>query len=315
MSKTLAIGVDLGATKIATALVTRGGEVLAARHMPTLVSEGPEAVCGRIALEIRTLLDVAPAQVGGIGIGSAGLVDARTGVVVDALNLAWRSVPLAETISRHLGGLPVFVENDANANVIGEGFFGSAVGCRHYVLLTIGSGLGCGIVSDGRILSGARSTVSNLGHYSIDPDHGLPCPCGHRGCAETIACGPGLVALTRSLLKESSRGSALGQVTDLTPDRIVTAARAGDGVALQAIETLARVVGEIAAVAAAVADPEMLILGGGLGAAAADLIAPGVAREMARRLPPPQPTPPIRPASLATPAIGSACLVWSREST
>ena len=303
----LAIGVDLGATKIATALVARDGRVVASRHTSTHAAEGFERVCERIAAEVRALIATREArEVAGVGIGSAGLVDSGSGVVRWALNLGWDEVPLAAEVARRLdGALPVFADNDANANALGEGYFGSARGCRHYVLLTIGSGLGSGLVRDGRLVNGTLGMVSNLGHYSIDPEHGLPCGCGHRGCAETLVGGPALIALARS------RG--LGHdAADLTTDRILTAARAGDAAAVETVATMSRAVGEIAAVASAVLGPEVVILGGGLGVAAFDLLHEGVTRELIRRLPIPQPIPPVRVATLASSAVGAACIVWSR---
>ena len=310
MSDELAIGVDLGATKIATALVTRGGKVLASLQTPTLASEGSAAVFDRIAAEIRSLLHSLPLPPGegrgegerrtvlGIGIGSAGLIDNDSGTVVVATNLNWENVPLAREVSRRLNNIATFVENDANANVLGEGYYGSAVGCQHYVLITLGSGLGCGIVSHGRLITGASALAGNLGHYSIDPDNGIACVCGHRGCAEMIASGPGLAALVGD-----------GQ----TPDEILTAARTGDALASSAVAKMAKVVGEVATVTAAVIDPQVLIIGGGLGVAAFDLIHEGIAREMSRRLPPPQKVPPLRAAALASPAVGAATLVWERR--
>jgi glucokinase len=309
-----AIGVDLGATKIATALVARDGAVVAARHAPTLPDEGFEHVCQRIADEVAALLAGGRAdEIRGVGIGSAGLVDGDAGVVRWAVNLGWKDVPLAAEVARRLDrALPVFADNDANANALGEGFFGSARGCRHYVLFTIGSGLGSGLVRDGRVVNGTLGMVSNLGHFALDPDRGLPCPCGRRGCAETIVSGPSLVAATRALLAAGDRSSTLRDSGGLTSDQIVNAARAGDPVAVVAIANLSRVLGEIASVAAAVLGPEVIILGGGLGAAAAGLLEPGVTAELSRRLPIPQAIPPIRAATLQSSAVGAACIVWAR---
>ena len=298
-----AIGVDLGATKIAAALVTRGGDVLCARQTATLASEGPAAVCDRIAAEIRKHLESAPDEILGVGIGSPGLVDGAAGIVRGAGNLRWTEVHLSKEISQRLNDLPVVIENDANANALGEGYFGSARGCEHYALLTIGSGLGSAVVSHGRIITGAKSMASDLGHYSIDPEHGGTCVCGHRGCAETIASGPGLIAMMQSISKTSESKST---------GEIIAAARAGDSAALAAFARVGRVVGEIAAVTAAVIDPEVVVIGGGLGVAVFDLIAPEAAREMSRRLPPAQTVPPLRAATLASPAVGAASLVWSR---
>ena len=312
----LAIGVDLGATKIATALVARDGIVVASRHAPTLPNEGFERVCQRIADEAAALMVGRRAdEVLGVGVGSAGLVDGDAGVVRWAVNLGWKDVPLAAEVARRLDhALPVFADNDANANALGEGFFGSARGCRHYALFTIGSGLGSGLVRDGRVVNGTLGMVSNLGHYALDPDDGLPCPCGRRGCAETIVSGPSLVAATRAMLPAGGK-SVLSDAGELTSDRIVAAARAGDAVATQAIANMSRVLGELASIAAAVLGPEVIVLGGGLGAAAADLFEPGVTRELSRRLPIPQAIPPIRAATLRSPAVGAACIVWSRVAT
>src|SRR4051812_7343763 len=263
MDNRLAIGIDVGATKIAGALVTRAGEVLCARQTPTVASQGATAVCDRIATEIRALLELAQGQVLGVGMGSPGLVDSRAGIVRGAVNLKWTEVPLACEIQQRLSNLPVFIENDANANAIGEGYFGSAVGSEHFALLTIGSGLGSGVVSHGRIVTGARSMAADLGHYSIDPENGLPCVCGHRGCAETVASGPGLVAAMKRILAAGSRASRLKDSTELTTDQILAAARAGDAAALMAFREVARVVGEISTIVAAVIDPDVIVIGGG----------------------------------------------------
>jgi glucokinase len=316
MKAELAIGVDLGATKIATALVSRAGEVLQSRQTATLAASGAGAVCDRIAAEVRALIDAAPdpSAVLGIGIGSPGLIDGSSGIVRVAVNLNWHDVPLAQEVANRVGGMHVFVENDANANAVGEGYFGSAVGSRHYILLTIGSGLGSGVVSHGRLITGPRSMAADLGHYSIDPDHGRPCVCGGRGCAETVASGPGLIAVTRSMLETRPYASALAHIPDLTPDRILAAARSADSTALAAFAVMGRAVGEIAAVASAVIDPDVIVIGGGLGVAAFDLVHPLAAQEMARRLSPVAHVPAIRPATLVSPAVGSAGLVWSRLS-
>ena len=313
----LAIGVDLGATKIATALVARDGTVVASRHAPTLPDEGFERVCQRIAAEVAQLVVGRRADgILAVGVGSAGLVDGDAGVVRWAVNLGWKDVPLAAEVARRLDhALPVFADNDANANALGEGFFGSARGCRHYALFTIGSGLGSVLVRDGRVVNGTLGMVSNLGHYALDPDSGAPCPCGRRGCAETIVSGPALCAATRAILAAGERSSMLIDDGNLTSDHIVAAARAGDAVAMLAITKMSRVLGEVASVAAAVLGPEVIILGGGLGAAAADLLEPGVTRELSRRLPIPQAIPPVRAATLKSSAVGAACIVWSRAAT
>ena len=315
MDDTLAIGVDLGATKIASALVTRGGRVLAARQTATLVTEGPAAVFDRIAVEIRALRTSRAGQkILGVGIGSPGIIDSARGIVHGAVNLGWREVPLAQEVAARLGDLPVFVENDANVNAVGEGYFGSAVGSKDYLLLTVGSGLGSGVVTGGRLITGAHS-FTDLGHYSLDPDNGPLCRCGHRGCAETVCSGPGLVNATREILAKKSLRSALGDTPELSSSQILEAAKAGDPAALAGISLLARWMGHIAAAAAAVIDPDVIVIGGGLGIAVADLIREEMSVEFLRRVPKCFARPTIRAATLPSPAMGSATLVWSRISS
>jgi glucokinase len=316
--QTLAIGVDLGATKIASALVRRDGSVLKARQTPTRAGDGAEAVCQRIANEVKALLADAPAgaRVSGVGIGSPGLIDSAEGIVRLAVNLNWDDVPLAAEVAQRVGGkIPVYVENDANVNALGEGLFGSAAGSKHFVLFTIGSGLGSGVVSHGRIVTGATWIAADLGHYAIDPDHGRQCVCGNVGCAETVVSGPGLVAVTRSMLAGdlSSEASELRDVGELTPDIIEAAARRNDPIARGAIAMMSTWLGEIAAVAAAVINPDIIVIGGGFGMAAFDLLAADTEREMYRRLPPHyRGSIQLRRATLTSPAVGSAGIVWSR---
>jgi len=299
-----AIGVDLGATKIASALVDRSGKVVHSRHTPTLAAEGPTAVCNRIAEEIRALLwEASDHEVAGVGIGSPGIVDSNSGIVRGAVNLRWDEVHLAAEVSDRIGGIAVFAEKDANANALGEGMFGSAVGTHDYVLLTIGSGLGCGTVSGGHLIRGATHIAGDLGHYAIDPDTGRECPCGQRGCVETVVSGPGLIATMRAIVPES----------ELSSDGILAAARESPGPARDAVITLATRLGQCAAVAAAVTNPDTIIIGGGLGVAAFDLIAEPAEREMYRRVSPTlRDTIRFKPATLASPAIGAASIVWSR---
>jgi glucokinase len=298
----LAIGVDLGATKIASALIDRTGRVIQSGHTLTLASEGPAAVCDRIAEEIRKLLwEAGQHDVAGVGIGSPGLIDSERGIVHYAVNLHWQEVALAGEISDRLGGVRVLVEKDANINAVGEGMFGSAAGSSDYVLLTVGSGLGCGIVSGGTLLRGASSIAGDLGHYVIDSGAGRACPCGKRGCAETVVSGPGLVAT----MLDMSQGM------ELTPDAILAAAKKGDQNAAAAVEMMASWLGQVAAVAAAVVNPDTVIIGGGLGVAAFDMIALAVEREMYQRISPIlENTIQLRRATLTSPAVGAASIVF-----
>jgi glucokinase len=165
----LAIGVDAGATKIAAALVGRSGDVMAERVTPTLAADGPPAVIRRIAALAEELLQEADAPVAGIGVGTPGYVDPATGVVTNAVNLGWSQVSLVKTLREHLGDeRPILAENDANVMALGECYYGSAVDCAHFVYVSIGSGLGSGLVADRRLISGVDHRAAELGHLSLD---------------------------------------------------------------------------------------------------------------------------------------------------
>jgi glucokinase len=246
------------------------------------------------------------------------LIDGERGVVKTAVNMAvggWKDVPLGAEVSRRCAGMLVVVENDACAAAVGEGYFGSAVGSRDYALLTVGSGLGSGVISGGQLVRGAFSTGTDLGHYSLDPDNGLKCLCGMVGCAETLCSGPGLVNAFRLVMKNGGIKSAVTDGAELNSAAILKAAQGRDAGAIAAVEMMGRALGHIAAVVGSVIDPDVIVIGGGLGIAAFDLMKGGMEMEYRRRTPGCQGMPAFRASTLASSALGSAGLVWSRSGT
>ena len=315
---TLAIGVDVGATKLAAALVAGDGETLAARQRLTAPERGWEAVLDDVAALIEALRAEAPDAPLGVGVGTPGQVDAREGVVRDAVNLGWEEVHLVEQMADRLPAtLPVWVQKDANAGALGEYFFGAAEEAKEYddfVFMSVGSGLGGGVMSGGTLVTGAHWNAAELGHLSLDPE-GRRCACGNRGCAETIVSGPGLVALAREGLMAHDEAffSAMAEAADsaLTSEAIVKAARAGDDVARAAVEEVGRHLGIVMAACVAILDPGAIVVGGGLGLAAFDLLLPAARAEVERRtLPASYRNLEIRPSRVASSAVGAACLVW-----
>lgn len=306
-----AIGVDLGATKIAAALVAPDGQVLASRQAPTGAAEGPEAVLARLATMIDGLAAQAPGTVAGVGVGSPGLVDQANGVIYNAVNLGWEKVPLVSGVRDRMShDLPIRIEKDTNASALGEYYFGGGRGCPDFVYVSIGSGLGGGVIAGGRLVSGANGYAAELGHLSIDPE-GPQCVCGLRGCSETIVSGPGLVTVTRNRLLRADVPGDLSATDDLTPAKILKAAHQGDRLAQAAFADLGAALGTVLAACVAVLNPALFVVGGGLGLAGFDLFIPAAQRELERRVPPMgwrelQ----IIPSQLASSAIGPACLVW-----
>ena len=306
-----AIGIDIGATKIASVLLSEKGQIIASSQALTLASEGLRAVLDKVAKQIHILARQSPGDVVGVGIGSPGKVNPILGLVNDAVNLGWVEVNLTQEISDRLGAhLPVWIQKDTNMNALGEHYFGACRGCDDFVYISIGSGLGGGIISGGHLITGGDWYAAELGHISIDPD-GLLCVCGNHGCAETVASGPGLVQLTRHMLTESSTGSFLRDYDDLTPEDIVSMAQAGDELACHALSEVGHVLGIVMSACVAILNPTRFVVGGGLGVAGFDFLVPAILEEiMQRTIPSSRGVLNIVRSNLETPAIGSACLVW-----
>lgn len=314
MKPSLAIGVDLGATKIAAVLASERGQALATRHTPTDPQRGTEPVMDDITHLIRELV-MESASLGipllGVGIGSPGRCDSANGVVYNAVNLAWAEVPVVREVGARLDGkLPVWLQKDANASALGEYYFGAARGCRDFAMLTVGSGLGGGVMAGGLLVTGDQWNAAEIGHLSLDPDHGRLCACGQRGCAETVASGPGLAAVAHGLRDDHCYDSPLVE-GDITPARVLEAAAAGDRMALHALEEVGSWLGIAAATALCWFNPGRLIIGGGLGLAAFDYLLPAMRAEIEQRvLAASYRGLEILPSQLESSALGAASAVW-----
>lgn len=271
----LAIGVDIGGTKVAAGLVSETGEILRRERRPT-PSTDPAAVAAVVASVVADLR--AESDVSAVGVGAAGFIDADRSTVLFAPNLAWRQEPLRDSLSS-LIGLPVVVENDANAMAWAEYRFGAGVGVSSLVALTVGTGIGAGLVLDGHLYRGAFGMAGEPGHLRVVPD-GLPCGCGNRGCWEMYASGSALMREARDLIHSGSpHAAALSDACGGEPDRLrgidITAlAEQGDAAAGELLADLGRWVGEGAASVAAILDPELIVLGGGVSEAGELLLEP-----------------------------------------
>jgi glucokinase len=179
-----------------------------------------------------------------------------------------------------------------------------------FVYLGIGSGLGAGIISSGHLITGGDWYAADVGHLSVDPEGPL-CVCGGRGCAETIASGPGLVRVTGQMLAKSAADSMLSNRMDLTSADVLAAAREGDALALQALSEVGRVLGMIMSACTAILNPSRYVVGGGLGLAGFDFIISAARQELMKRtIPESRSLLDILPSRVESPAIGAACLVW-----
>jgi len=170
-----AIGIDIGATKIASVLLSQNGELIDSSQVPTLAHEGPQAVFDRVGDQILNLASQKPGAVVGVGIGSPGKVDSNHGIVYDAVNLGWKEIRLDEEITNRTGkSLPIWIQKDTNLNALGEYYFGACQSCTDFVYIGVGSGLGAGIIANGHLITGADWYAADVGHLSIEP-HGPAC--------------------------------------------------------------------------------------------------------------------------------------------
>lgn len=270
MSRQLRIGVDLGGSNLRLALVDREGAVLTRSAQPTLAFEGLDSLLSRLLPALRRLKDEAHregASVSAVGLGLPGVVG-RDGVVHSSVNVpCLEGVDLAREVSREIG-IPVAALNDANAGALGESRYGAGRNCSSLIMVTIGTGVGAGLVLEGRLWTGADGAAGEFGHMPVEPE-GRPCGCGSRGCLEQY------VSAT-ALSREGGDAAA-----------VAGRARSGDAGALALFAEAGRYLGIAAAGAVNLLNLEALIVGGGV-AGSFDLLAPSLRRELlARALPVP----------------------------
>lgn len=264
------LGVDIGGTKVAVGLVDRNGTILSQGRKPMVANGTAEAALQAVTGAIDSLTP-AKGKVQSIGICAPGPLDPKTGIVLNPPNLpCWRNFPLAEKIKDKYK-LPVRVDNDANAAALAETRWGAARGYHYVFYATIGTGIGTGIVLDGRIYEGNTGSAGEGGHVSIDY-RGPMCSCGKRGCIEILAAGPAIGARARTkLTAEPSRRSTIldlanGSVAAVTSELVGQAFTAGDPLAREILHETVEVLTPWLGNIVDLLDPDVLVLGGGVAA-------------------------------------------------
>ncbi len=279
-SKKLTLGVDVGGTNIKTVLVNSRGDVLATLKRPTLARMGKEALIERLVLTLRDTVEeygAAMRDIAGVGIGFAGPLDARTGIVFNPPNLpGWLNVPLRDILRQRLK-MPVALDNDANLVAMGEYWKGAGMGAKSLVCLTLGTGVGGGIILDGRIWHGSSGTAGEIGHMTV-VRNGRRCACGNRGCLEVYASSKGLVFRMRELLK----GKKVGRYEKVTPENIERWALSGDRQAKRAIRDTGIILGVAIAGIANILNPDVVVVGGGI-SKIGDLLFDPIRKEVEKR--------------------------------
>lgn len=266
MTRQAAIGIDLGGTNLKVGLVDEAGRLLASRSCPTQGEMGPQYFVDSVVNLVTGLLaqeKLDRASIVGAGVGSPGPLDLKTGTLLKTANLSWVNVPLRELLSAQLQlQLPVVVDNDANAAAFGEFWCGVHGNSRNLVLLTLGTGVGAGVILDGSVLHGHFDNAGELGHMIVAPN-GLPCPCGQRGCLEAYSSAGAITRRFEAAVKSGERSSATG-VQKIDAKSITDFARQGD--------TLCRRIWDEACFYLGIAcinlqhayNPELVLLGGGM---------------------------------------------------
>ena len=285
------VGVDVGGTNIVVGTLTEDGkEIAGLEQRPTAAQNGPKAVVARIVAMVNSSIKKARANWGnavevlGVGIGSPGPIDTHRGIVRISPNLGWRDMPLLELVSEQVG-LPATLDNDASCAILGEWWRGAARGTRVLVGLTVGTGIGGGIVLDGKIFHGASDVAGEFGHTTIDST-GRRCKCGNYGCIEAYASGPAIAARAIEGIMAGVETSlpryVEGRLSEINAQIVYQAANDGDDLALEVVRDTARFLGAGIANLVNIFNPEMVVLGGGVTAAGERLYRP-LRQEVVRR--------------------------------
>ena len=270
------IGVDLGGTNIKAGLVAGDGTILHRCRRTTQADAGPSTVADRIADAVRECVDAAPdgaERVTGVGVGSPGTIDVAAGIVMSAPNLpGFVDLPLRSMVEERTG-LPCTLENDANAAALGEQWVGAGRGASCLVILTLGTGIGGGIVLDNKVWHGFAGVAAEIGHMSIMAD-GPVCACGNVGCIETLASATGMVKRMKQAIADGKESSLAKLGDDITAKSIYEAACDGDPAAVENMNTTGRYLGVAINNILHVLNPEVIVLSGGVTAAGEALMRP-----------------------------------------
>ena len=269
-------GIDLGGTTVKIAYFDETGNMLDKWEIPTVTENGGAQILPDIAESIHQYIvgySIPETAILGLGIGVPGPVNAK-GVVNKCINLGWGVFNIAQTLSE-LTGFPVKAGNDANVAALGEFWKGGGQGCDNMVFVTLGTGVGGGIVVEGKLLHGAHGSGAEIGHLVLNREETVPCNCGKKGCVEQYCSATGIVRLAKLYLSSHDSPSKLRELENLTCKDIFDAGKAGDPAALVILDQVYRYMGEFLANVCSTVDPEEVVIGGGV-SKAGDVLIQGI---------------------------------------
>lgn len=262
--KKYCFGVDVGGTSVKMGLFDMEGTILDKWEIPTRTAEAGLAILPDIADAVKAKMaekSITIEETAGVGVGVPGPVDAK-GVVSTAVNLGWNNINV-KSILNELLGMPVAAGNDANVAALGEMWKGGGQGYKTLVAITLGTGVGGGIIIDGQILTGATGAAGEIGHVHVDDNETVVCACGNKGCLEQFASATGIVRLAMNKLKATNKPTMLTQ-RPISAKAVFDAVKAGDEVAIEIAEQFGSYLGKELAAVAGIINPEIIVIGGGV---------------------------------------------------
>ncbi len=266
MSENIYVGVDLGGTAIKVGICNHEGELLHTYEGPTEKDKGTDVVIDNIVKYVRLIVEQSPYswdQLVGVGAGVAGFTDLRAGVILLAPNIGFRDVPIRAILEERLGKT-IRIDNDANVAALGEAWSGAGKGVNDCVCYTLGTGVGGGIIINGKIYQGFAGLAGEIGHISVVPDlEAIQCGCGKMGCLETVSSATGIIRMAVEAVERGDHTSLSG-IEQITAKDIFDAAKAGDEVSIRIVNRAAFYLGKSMAAVAATLNPERFIIGGGV---------------------------------------------------
>ncbi len=280
------IGIDVGGTNVKIALVDNKGKIIYSNSIPTRAEMGYEYTINNMKEAITELIKETksdPKNIESIGFGFPGQIDYQKGIVRLAPNIpGWVDVPIAEIMEKEFG-IPTRVDNDVRCAALGELNYGAGQGCDNLICITVGTGIGSGLVINGKLVRGASNAAGEIGHIKLDMNGGPLCGCGDRGCLEAFASGPSIVALAEEYIKggKSTKYRELAN-PDITPYIVSEAAKQGDPVAKRIFTIVGEYIGIGLASVVNLLNPEKIIIGGGV-AAAGDLLLTPIKESLVKR--------------------------------
>ncbi|RYM02203.1 ROK family glucokinase [Sporolactobacillus sp. THM7-7] len=280
MAEIMNIGVDLGGTTIKMALIDDAGSILDKWAIATNTIDNGSHIASDISLSIEKKLaqyHLGQSEVRGIGMGAPGFLDMETGFVYKAVNIGWENYPLKDELERSMG-VPVILENDANIAALGEMWLGAGKGAKNLICVTLGTGVGGGIICNGDILHGVSGMAGEIGHMTVVTRDGAPCNCGKRGCLETVSSATGIRRLALEALDYNDSESILRDIFeekgDITAEDVFNCARKKDPLSSAVADKAANYLGYALGAISIVTNPEKIVIGGGVSHAGSVLLNP-----------------------------------------